>query len=157
MSALDFTNSYGVHPFWPVDNRWYYGDAVFIVEPLLWACSAPLLFTLRSKVTRALVAVVLVVGIGLSWASGLVPVLVRGPADAADPRPGRRRPQLVRSHRAVQRHRRLAGGDHGVFVATGRIAEARLDALLADRFPGGAHPRHGPDASAGQPRVPRGA
>ena len=46
--ALDFTNSYGVHPFWPVDNHWYYGDAVFIVEPLIWACSAPLLFTLRS-------------------------------------------------------------------------------------------------------------
>ncbi|WP_370466973.1 metal-dependent hydrolase, partial [Salmonella enterica] len=35
--ALDFTNSYGVHPFWPFDNRWYYGDAVFIVEPLFWA------------------------------------------------------------------------------------------------------------------------
>ena len=71
--ALDFTNSYGVHPFWPVDNRWYYGDAVFIVEPLLWACSAPLLFTLRSKAMRALVALVLLIGIGLSWASGLVP------------------------------------------------------------------------------------
>ena len=72
--GLDFTNSYGVHPFWPADNHWYYGDAVFIVEPLLWACSAPLLFTLRSKVTRALVALVLVAGIGLSWFSGLVPV-----------------------------------------------------------------------------------
>ena len=27
---LDYSNSYGVHPFWPVDNRWVYGDAVFI-------------------------------------------------------------------------------------------------------------------------------
>ena len=72
--GLDFTNSYGVHPFWPVDNRWYYGDAVFIVEPLLWACAAPLLFTLRSRVMRALVGLVLVVGVGLGWGSGLVPV-----------------------------------------------------------------------------------
>jgi len=31
--ALDWTNNYGVHPFWPVDNGWYYGDAIFIIEP----------------------------------------------------------------------------------------------------------------------------
>ena len=24
-----------MHPFWPLDNRWFYGDAVFIVEPWL--------------------------------------------------------------------------------------------------------------------------
>jgi inner membrane protein len=71
--GLDFTNSYGVHPFWPVDNRWYYGDAVSIVEPLLWACSAVLLFTLRSTFMRAVIALVLVAGLGLSWFSGLVP------------------------------------------------------------------------------------
>ena len=41
---LDFTNSYGVHPFWPFDNRWFYGDAVFIVEPWLWLVSIPALF-----------------------------------------------------------------------------------------------------------------
>src|SRR4051812_25083089 len=29
--VLDWTNSYGVHPFWPFDNRWRYGDSVFIV------------------------------------------------------------------------------------------------------------------------------
>ena len=34
--AMDALNSYGVHPFYPVDNRWYYGDAVFIFEPALW-------------------------------------------------------------------------------------------------------------------------
>jgi inner membrane protein len=32
----DSWNSYGVHPFWPLDNRWFYGDAVFIAEPWLW-------------------------------------------------------------------------------------------------------------------------
>jgi inner membrane protein len=33
---LDAGNSYGVHPFHPFDARWYYGDAVFILEPWLW-------------------------------------------------------------------------------------------------------------------------
>ena len=33
---LDSLNSYGVHPFYPIDSRWYYGDAVFIFEPALW-------------------------------------------------------------------------------------------------------------------------
>jgi inner membrane protein len=31
--AMDGLNVYGVHPFWPFDTRWYYGDLVFIVEP----------------------------------------------------------------------------------------------------------------------------
>ena len=33
---LDSWNSYGVHPFYPFDMRWYYGDAIFIVEPWFW-------------------------------------------------------------------------------------------------------------------------
>jgi inner membrane protein len=33
---LDAGNSYGVHPFYPLDMRWYYGDSLFIFEPLLW-------------------------------------------------------------------------------------------------------------------------
>ncbi len=33
----DSWNNYGVHPFWPFDNRWYYGDTIFIVEPWLWS------------------------------------------------------------------------------------------------------------------------
>jgi inner membrane protein len=34
--VADSWNSYGVHPFWPFDNRWYYGDAISIYEPWLW-------------------------------------------------------------------------------------------------------------------------
>ena len=34
---LDFTNNYGVRPFWPFWERWYEWDIVFIVEPLLLA------------------------------------------------------------------------------------------------------------------------
>ena len=33
---LDALNSYGVHPFYPFDNTWYFGDSVFILEPSLW-------------------------------------------------------------------------------------------------------------------------
>jgi inner membrane protein len=134
--GLDFTNSYGVHPFWPVDDHWYYGDAVFIVEPLLWACAAPLLFTLRSTAVRALIGLVLVVGIGLSWGSGLVPVpfaalltlLILG---------------LALISRLSSARTALTSGIAAwlvvtaVFVATGRTAEARVDALLAESSPAG--------------------
>ena len=71
--GMDFTNNYGVHPFWPLSNRWFYGDAVFIAEPLLWAACAPLAFTFRSKLARSIVAAVLAIGIGLALFTGLVP------------------------------------------------------------------------------------
>ena len=32
---LDFTNNYGVRPFWPLSERWYSWDIVFIVEPIM--------------------------------------------------------------------------------------------------------------------------
>jgi inner membrane protein len=32
---LDFTNNYGVRPFWPFWEKWYSWDIVFILEPLL--------------------------------------------------------------------------------------------------------------------------
>ena len=34
---LDFTNNYGVRPFWPFWEKWYEWDIVFIAEPILWA------------------------------------------------------------------------------------------------------------------------
>ena len=36
---LDFTNNYGVRPFWPFWERWYEWDIVFIVEPVLLVAS----------------------------------------------------------------------------------------------------------------------
>jgi inner membrane protein len=33
---LDFTNSYGVCPFWPFSERWYSWDIVFIFEPIMF-------------------------------------------------------------------------------------------------------------------------
>lgn len=50
---LDYTNSYGLHPFYPFDGRWFYGDMVFIVEPLYWiAFGAPLAMMLATRRAR---------------------------------------------------------------------------------------------------------
>lgn len=32
---LDFTNNYGVRPFWPFWEKWYSWDIVFIIEPVM--------------------------------------------------------------------------------------------------------------------------
>ena len=32
---LDFTNNYGVRPFWPFREKWYSWDIVFIIEPVI--------------------------------------------------------------------------------------------------------------------------
>jgi inner membrane protein len=34
---LDFTNNYGVRPFYPFSRQWYAWDIVFIIEPLMLA------------------------------------------------------------------------------------------------------------------------
>lgn len=71
--ALDWTNSYGVHPFWPLDDRWLYGDAVFIVEPWFWAVTVPTLVAgSGSRVARGLLSLVLLVGLVLAWRVELV-------------------------------------------------------------------------------------
>lgn len=60
--GADAWNNYGVHPFWPFDDRWYYGDFVFIVEPWLWAALLPLAWdTFRGRATRVGLA-----GLGLA-------------------------------------------------------------------------------------------
>jgi inner membrane protein len=51
---LDWTNNYGVRPFFPFNPRWYSGDIVFIAEPILWALFAlalilPLIFGVTDR------------------------------------------------------------------------------------------------------------
>jgi len=51
---LDFTNNYGVRPFWPFSERWYSWDIVFIFEPVMFTCLllgliAPSFFALIDK------------------------------------------------------------------------------------------------------------
>lgn len=77
--VLDWTNSYGVHPFWPIDDRWFYGDAVFIVEPWFWIVALPpLFFVARSVVTRALCVMLLLVIVVAAWRVSMVEATVAG-------------------------------------------------------------------------------
>lgn len=51
---LDFTNNYGVRPFWPFSERWYSWDIVFIVEPvvlvvMILGLTLPSLFSLVNE------------------------------------------------------------------------------------------------------------
>lgn len=72
--ALDFSNEYGVHPFWPFDSGWSYGDTIFIVEPLFWAVAVPALFAATIwKPGRVVWAALLVLGLASTWAVGFVP------------------------------------------------------------------------------------
>jgi inner membrane protein len=72
--AMDFGNNYGVHPFWPLDSAWFYGDSFFILEPSFWlAIIAPLAFSFRSRVIRVALWLVLAVALGALWYRPLVP------------------------------------------------------------------------------------
>jgi inner membrane protein len=53
--GMDSLNVYGVHPFWPFDPGWYYGDLVFIVEPVFWiGFGVPLAALVRRPFLRRL-------------------------------------------------------------------------------------------------------
>jgi inner membrane protein len=47
--AMDYLNSYGLHPFYPFDARWVYGDLVFILEPVFWTAFGVPMFLLLPK------------------------------------------------------------------------------------------------------------
>lgn len=82
--GLDALNSYGVHPLWPFDNRWFYGDTLFIVEPWLWLTLIPALyFSATTKLTRLLLSATFAIGILLVLFSGLVPWFCSLPLVAA--------------------------------------------------------------------------
>ena len=78
--VLDSWNTYGVHPFHPLDSRWYYGDAIFIFEPWLWlmlgmAAAA----NARSRLGRIAVAVM----VAALWVTLTVAGVLPGMALAA--------------------------------------------------------------------------
>ena len=74
--VLDSWNSYGVHPFWPVDASWFYGDAIFILEPWLWVLlGVAATLNARNRGARAVLGVVLAsLAVGLAWL-GMMPVM----------------------------------------------------------------------------------
>jgi inner membrane protein len=77
---LDFTNNYGVRPFWPFYEKWYSWDIVFIVEPvmlvlLILGLVVPSFFALIDKEIGArrhgprgqLAATIALVGVVIMW------------------------------------------------------------------------------------------
>ncbi len=135
--AMDFANNYGVHPFWPFYNGWFYGGAIFIWEPLLWSAAAPLVFILRTKFARALIAVLLIAAIAACFGSGLVPTVSSAVMVAMTII------MLAAGRYAAARTAVVAG--IGLWIAItltftlGRVtARSQLESFAADRFPGAA-------------------
>src|SRR6185312_8666475 len=52
---LDWTNSYGVRPLLPWSGRWFYGDFVFVVDPMIWIILGLGTFWLASRSKALLV------------------------------------------------------------------------------------------------------
>ena len=72
--VMDFANNYGVHPFWPLYDGWFYGDSLFIVEPSLWLVTvAPLSFSYRATWLRVSLWLLLGVALGALWYRPFVP------------------------------------------------------------------------------------
>ena len=103
--AIDYLNSYGIHPFHPFDSRWFYGDMVFILEPLFWiAAGVPLAMMVKRRAIRMTLLGMLTGTLGwgahagfLHWSSivllGLVGVAVAAVQSSAHP--GARRPLVA--------------------------------------------------------------
>ena len=47
--ALDWLNTYGMRWLMPLDETWFYGDAVFIVDPWIWLALGGALFLVTSQ------------------------------------------------------------------------------------------------------------
>ena len=72
---MDAANGYGTHLFYPLSSGWIYGDAVFVLEPWLWAIlglSAALNAAWRGR------ALLLLLTLALIGAVGAVGILHRG-------------------------------------------------------------------------------
>lgn len=51
---LDLMNTYGVRLLMPFDGRWFYGDALFIIDPYFWLMTAAGVVLARSNTKRAI-------------------------------------------------------------------------------------------------------
>ena len=72
--VLDSWNSYGVHPFWPFSSRWFYGDAVYILEPWIWMLlGVAAVMNTTNRVGRALLGALLIGLLPLGWRLGVIP------------------------------------------------------------------------------------
>ena len=132
--SMDFLNSYGIHPFYPVDQRWLYGDMVFILEPVFWiATGVPLALMVKRKLI-GVPLLLLLTGVPLfafqagflHWGSLILLALVGLVAGAAQAHAGSRgRTGLLTGLAACL-----------LFVAVQGVGSARGARMLADELRG---------------------
>jgi inner membrane protein len=134
--SMDFMNSYGVHPFWPFDSHWYYGDTLFIVEPLLWLTLFPLAFReASSRAGKIIFGILFFFALSLTLFSGYIPLFFSVAAALlgfwslgfmwkAPPR--------ARAYGALT----FFLGTIALFSLASNIARARLQFLSEANFPG---------------------
>lgn len=67
--AMDYLNSYGIHPFHPFHSGWFYGDMVFILEPVFWvAFGVPMMMMVRWAPLRWVLLLALPAALGFfTW------------------------------------------------------------------------------------------
>jgi len=78
--ALDWLNNYGVRLLMPFDGTWFYGDAIFIVDPWMWLLMAAAVVLARSnhKLSIAAWVVLGTAGTGLVTTADMVGWTVKG-------------------------------------------------------------------------------
>ena len=54
--ALDWLNTYGVRLLMPFDGRWFYGDALFILDPLVWLLAGAAVVAAHSRTAAGMAA-----------------------------------------------------------------------------------------------------
>ncbi len=62
---LDWLNTYGIRLLMPFDDRWFYGDALFIIDPWVWLALGLAVFWRRTRVAD---------GRGIARAAGSVAI-----------------------------------------------------------------------------------
>ncbi len=69
---MDSGNSYGTHFFYPLSSRWFYGDAVFVLEPWLWAILGAALAWNAGRFWRMVIVLLTLVPIGTLVSLGVL-------------------------------------------------------------------------------------
>jgi inner membrane protein len=109
---LDWTNNYGVRLLLPWSQRWFYGDFVFILDPVLWLVLGGAAFLLTAK-TRKHIVVWIVISLIPSY---LVLVGPGGPTRLANETVVRLL-WIVAMIVLVNLYRRKIGGRQGARIA----------------------------------------
>jgi inner membrane protein len=132
--GMDSLNSYGVHPFWPFNNEWFYGDSVFIIEPLYWIAAAPMFFLLRTIWARVVLGIALLAALVLTvmahsaqpaWYIGII-VLTALLLFVS---------RRVSARAAAWTSAVTAVGVTSMFIVAGLAAAHRAEAIDAQTFP----------------------